>query len=152
MTGESESETGRGEPAVATAAGEPPRTGEQDETYAAATPEADVSGREPGLETWVGEAEPGVEPGELLSGSGGPYVILLSSHKHRSAAEWEAARVEARGIPVVIVEAEVPDRGTWYRIALVGGHRTLASARAALDIIRELGYEGAWLTYERENG
>lgn len=100
---------------------------------------------------WMEDEPPAEDAGLVLSGPGGPYVVMLSSHKLRSAADWEAEEAESHGIPVRVVEAEIPGRGVWYRIVLAGGHPTLASARAALDIVKELGYEGAWLTRETQD-
>ena len=78
-------------------------------------------------------------------GPGGRYVIYLSSHRTHLGAEIEAGAASKRGLPVEIVEAQVGDTGTWYRLELVGAYPTLAEARAALAEIRGLGYDGAWL-------
>lgn len=101
-----------------------------------------------GHSTWIGDAAGDGESAPSLQGTGGPYVVLLSSHRLRSAAEWDAGRAASRGLPAEVVQVELPDSGTWYRVALAGGQPTLASAREVLDIVRELGYEGAWLVRE----
>ncbi len=126
---------------------------EDDERKAdeAAVPDRGSAERESEIPVDVKDAvwiEDAVTPGGLhpaLPGSGGPYIILLSSHRLRSAAEWDVSQAEARGMAARTMEVELPESGTWYRVALTGGHPSLASARAALDIVRELGYEGAWL-------
>lgn len=85
------------------------------------------------------------------AGTGGPYKVLLSSHRLRSAADWDAGQAERHGLAATVVVTHLPERGTWYRVALAGGYPTLASARAALDSVKELGYEGAWLAREEGN-
>jgi hypothetical protein len=80
-----------------------------------------------------------------ISGPGGPYRIMVSSHKHEAAARLEAGELAGIGIDVEVVAAEVPDRGTWYRLLVTGGYPTLARARTVLDTIKTFGYEGAWI-------
>ena len=100
---------------------------------------------------WIEDGATTSERHAALSGSGGQYVILLSSHRLRSAAEWDVSQAEARGMAARTMEVELPESGTWYRVALAGAHPTLASARAALDMVKELGYEGAWLVRKTQN-
>lgn len=80
-----------------------------------------------------------------LFGPGGPYVVYLSSHKIMSAAEREASEALGAGVTAVIIDADVEGSGTWHRVAVRGGYPTLAEARNTLDIVKELGYEGAWI-------
>ena len=91
----------------------------------------------------------GEEPISLV-GSGGRYVVYMSSHSRAELAELEAERVERRGIPAEIVVAELEDGSIWHRLALPGGYPTLAAARLALDRLSELGYEGAWVEYRSD--
>ncbi|MFH1502965.1 MAG: SPOR domain-containing protein [Candidatus Eisenbacteria bacterium] len=90
-------------------------------------------------------ASPVLERPDVIAGGDGPYVIYLSSHRYRSAAELDRGDAGASGIDAVIIEAELPESGTWYRVAVSGGFSSLAEARNVLDIIKQLGYEGAWL-------
>jgi len=80
-----------------------------------------------------------------VEGPGGAYTVYLSSHRLLSAAQWEADEAVALGIVAVVKEAELPESGLWHRVAVGGGFATLVEARNALDIVKELGYEGAWI-------
>ncbi len=84
-------------------------------------------------------------------GPGGPYVVFLSSHRLERAAEADVRGLAARGLECRVVTAEVDDRGTWFRVALEGGYPGLAQAREVLDIVKELGYEGAWVARVRDH-
>ncbi len=121
-----------------------------------AQPEAPTAQAGAAREPAAGEGQRGVEASEgepavvldessPLSGPGGPYVIYLSSQRLRTAAQVEVEQAEKAGLLAEIVDADVPGSGMWHRVALVGGFPTLAEARNTLDIIRELGYEGAWI-------
>ncbi len=86
-----------------------------------------------------------VERSRPLSGPGGPYVIYLSSQRLYTAAEIDVDEARKAGLSAQIVDADVPGSGMWHRVALVGGFPDLDEARNTLDIIKELGYEGAWI-------
>jgi hypothetical protein len=84
-------------------------------------------------------------PEGLVRGPGGPYFVFVSSHKHEAAARTEGGELESRGYESAVMSAEVPDRGTWHRVAIAGGYPSFSSAREVLDRVKELGYEGAWV-------
>jgi len=86
-------------------------------------------------------------PGEplVISGPGGPYLVMVSSHHREASAEVEAAELNKKGVVTEIAAAEIEGRGTWFRIVVSGGYPTLARARAVLDTVKNLGYEGAWI-------
>ncbi|MFH1865830.1 MAG: SPOR domain-containing protein [Candidatus Eisenbacteria bacterium] len=83
--------------------------------------------------------------GGAVSGPGGPYRIMVSSHHREAAAEVEATELGELGVVAEVAAAEVAGRGTWFRVLVSGGYPTLARARAVLDTIRSFGYEGAWI-------
>ncbi|MFH1690099.1 MAG: SPOR domain-containing protein [Candidatus Eisenbacteria bacterium] len=111
------------------AAVEPGESGDEGGATAAAVPQA-------------GERPDGAP---LISGPGGSYRIMVSSHHRESAAEVEVAELSERGVVAEVMAAEVADRGTWFRVLVSGGYPTLASASAVLDTIKSFGYEGAWV-------
>ncbi|MBN2564109.1 MAG: SPOR domain-containing protein, partial [Candidatus Eisenbacteria bacterium] len=80
-----------------------------------------------------------------VAGVGGPYRIIVSSHKHRADAEVERGQLASAGLATEIIPAEIPERGTWYRILVAGGYPSWTRATEVLDTIRNLGYEGAWI-------
>jgi len=87
----------------------------------------------------------GAAPDGVVSGPGGSYLIMVSSHYREVAASLESAELVRRGVLTEVVETELGDRGTWYRVVVSGGYPTLAGARSVLDIIKSFGYEGAWI-------
>jgi septal ring-binding cell division protein DamX len=109
------------------------------------------------------DAEQSVEPvdpartgtptaqGETISGPGGRYRVMISSHKRESDAGVEAAQLSRRGILTEVVAAEVADRGTWYRVVVSGGYPSHSMALEVLDTIKSLGYEGAWIERSAAN-
>ncbi len=80
----------------------------------------------------------------------GRYVVFTSSHRYASAAEQDAAALERRGFPSVVVDVDISERGKWHRVAVDAGFRTLDDTRELLDIMKEVGYEGAWIERLRE--
>ncbi|MBD3347643.1 MAG: hypothetical protein GF400_00410, partial [Candidatus Eisenbacteria bacterium] len=101
-----------------------------------------------------GRADPtggAAAPERGVSGPGGPYIVYLSSHRIISAAEWEVEEAGERGVAAVVVDADVAGSGVWHRVAVRGGFPTLAEARNALDIVKDLGYEGAWVGLEERD-
>jgi len=58
------------------------------------------------------------------------YAIQIFSSQRRSSAEAAAKKFEKAGLVVEIEEAELKEKGTWYRIHL-HGYRSLAAAEAA---------------------
>ncbi len=83
--------------------------------------------------------------GATISGPGGSYRIMVSSHHLETSAEVEAAELSEMGVAAEVTAAEIAGRGTWYRVLVSGGYPTLARARAVLDTIKGFGYEGAWI-------
>ena len=81
----------------------------------------------------------------IISGPGGPYRIMVSSHRYEGAAVFEAGQLIERGVAAEVVATEVEDRGIWFRVVVSGGYPRLSGAREVLDTIKTLGYEGAWI-------
>jgi hypothetical protein len=93
------------------------------------------------------DAAPLLRPsGEMLiSGPGGPYRVMVSSHKHEAAAALEADELAGVGVEAEVAPAEIEGRGIWYRVLVSGGYPSLTRARTVLDTIKSFGYEGAWI-------
>lgn len=62
--------------------------------------------------------------------AGGAYTLQLSSFQDRTEAERFMERLRARGLKPHITPAQIPDRGTWYRVR-VGNYRSWDEAVAA---------------------
>ncbi len=84
-------------------------------------------------------------PATPITGPGGSYVIFVSSHKHESAAAREAAMLASQGYASRVVATELPEQGTWHRVAVDGGFPSAGAAREVLDAVKRLGYQGAWV-------
>lgn len=46
------------------------------------------------------------------------YVIQIFATKRKSEAENEVARLKGKGIAAYVMEADIPNRGTWYRVRI----------------------------------
>ncbi len=71
-----------------------------------------------------------VKPNIYLSG--GNYIVQISSWKSRSIAESEALKYSKKGYNSFVETAEVPGRGTWYRVK-VGDFKKLSDAEGFLN-------------------
>ncbi len=89
--------------------------------------------------------------GTAISGPGGRYRIMISSHRHEGAAVFEAERLIQRGVGAEVVAKEVENRGMWFRVVVSGGYPILSAAREDLETIKTLGYEGAWIERAADN-
>jgi len=94
------------------------------------------------LRDWRALAVSGAVPGR--------YVVFTSSHRLISAADRDAGALERRGFPSRVVDVDIPERGMWHRVAVDAGFRTLDDTRELLDIMKDVGYEGAWIERLRE--
>lgn len=71
------------------------------------------------------------------SGSGG-YTLQVASNPDRAASDAVASELRGRGFDAYVVQAEIPGRGTWYRVR-VGRFDSQAEAKAALQRLRSTG-------------
>jgi len=58
-------------------------------------------------------AQPAAPPGKE-----GGYQLQVSSFRTQAEADQFAAQLRARGHKAYVVEARVPNRGTWYRVRI----------------------------------
>lgn len=70
------------------------------------------------------------------AGKEGGYQLQVSSFRSQSEAEHFAAQLRARGHKAYVLEARVPNRGTWYRVRI--GPFPSQSAAASYRV----GFEG----------
>ena len=65
----------------------------------------------------------------------GKYTLQLSSFQDRAEAEAFAAKVSGAGYKPYIVQSEVPDRGTYFRVRLgeYGSHEDAIAAKADFE-------------------
>jgi len=80
----------------------------------------------------------------------GLYVVFTSSHKRETAAYHDVGALLRSGLPAALVAIELEDSGVWYRVAVDAGFRTLGETTELLEVVRELGYEGAWIERLRQ--
>jgi hypothetical protein len=80
----------------------------------------------------------------------GLYVVFTSSHKRETAAHRDVDALLRSGLPAALVAIELEDSGVWYRVAVDAGFRTLGETTDLLEVVRELGYEGAWIERLRQ--
>jgi hypothetical protein len=115
---------------------------------------ADAVPEGPGETPGVSVSAPALrEPprGRIAGTPGGPYVIFVSSHRLETAARNQIATLASSGVAATIARTDVEGRGTWFRVAVEGGYPKLAQAREDLAILHELGYEGAWIEWRKED-
>ncbi len=62
----------------------------------------------------------------------GNYIVQISSWKSKATAESEALRYGKEGYNALVETAQVPGRGTWYRVK-VGNFKTLSEAERFLN-------------------
>lgn len=65
------------------------------------------------------------------------YVIQAMSTSNRTDAYAARKRIMAEGFPAGIFEADLPGRGTWYRV-YIGPYETETEARPALEAVRDI--------------
>ena len=69
--------------------------------------------------------------------AGGAFTLQLSAFQNRPEAERFAAKLRDRGYAPFIVPAEVPNKGTWYRVRMGSFPSKDAAARYLADFKRE---------------
>lgn len=69
--------------------------------------------------------------------AGGAFTLQISAFQTRPEAERFAARLRDRGYAPYIVAAEVPGKGTWYRVRMGSFPSKEAAARYLADFQRE---------------
>ncbi len=68
---------------------------------------------------------------------GGAFTLQLSAFQDRQEAERFAARLRDRGYAPYIVSAEVPNKGTWFRVRMGSFPSREAATRYMTDFKRE---------------
>lgn len=68
---------------------------------------------------------------------GGAFTLQISAFQSRSEAERFAAKLRDRGYAPYIVTAEVPNKGTWYRVRMGSFPSRDAASRYLADFKRE---------------
>ena len=137
-----------GEQSLEDEAGETGTAVSEDPLAAETQAEPTVGAPAAGRETAPTEVPPGARqqaPDGEIRGPGGRYRVMISSHYREVAAALESAEMEERGIASEVVQADLGDRGVWYRVVVTGGYPSLSDARSVLDTIKSFGYEGAWI-------
>lgn len=136
-----------------------------DDDYAPAPGDAEPKPEPKAPETKVAESKPASSPGKVEpapvptrtapQGSGlkeaiaratqrpteavpgGAFTLQISAFQSRPEAERFAARLRDRGYAPYIVAAEVPNKGTWYRVRMGSFPSKEAASRYLSDFKRE---------------
>lgn len=86
------------------------------------------------LETVLGQETPetvsSTAASTLPTATGSPFAVQVASFPDRKAAEEFANRLSSKGYPARLVQAEVSDRGTVYRVR-IHGYQTKDEAEEA---------------------
>jgi len=78
-------------------------------------------------------------PPESLVASGG-YTVNLASFKKRARAERYLEELKEQGLQGFVWEAEVPQKGTWYRVS-IGGFSTIEQAQLLAKDLKQRGFK-----------
>jgi hypothetical protein len=54
----------------------------------------------------------------------------------------------ARGFAGEVIPVDLGDGSIWNRVVVTGGFPSLESARVAVEALKRLGYDGAWVHRE----
>jgi nucleoid DNA-binding protein/cell division septation protein DedD len=63
-----------------------------------------------------------------ISQVGNNYIVQVSAWRAKSKANNEAAKYKAKGLTTYVEQADVPGRGTWFRVK-VGNFKSMADAQ-----------------------
>ncbi len=78
-------------------------------------------------------------------GPGGAYAVIARSVNTEAGARAEAARLEEKSFGVEIAEADLDEKGIWYRVIIRGGFPTFEAAQEIRAMLGSSGYGGAWI-------
>jgi len=81
-------------------------------------------------------AKPAPKPPEATTANGA-FTLQLGSSPNREDAERQASRLREKGYAPYIVSAEVPGKGTWYRVRMGSFPTKDAATRYLQDFKRE---------------
>ena len=85
----------------------------------------------------------GFNQANLLLSSISPWAVYLEAYKNKDAAYKRLQVLREKGYQVMIKEARIPQRGTWYRIS-ISGFRDKQVAYKKRDEIKK-DFPGAWV-------
>ncbi|WP_375759744.1 SPOR domain-containing protein [Corallococcus exercitus] len=126
-------------PKVATAKPEPvkpePVKGKVEETPVATR----TAARDGGMKEAIARAQalPAEPPRPSEAVKGGAFTLQLSAFQSRQDADRFAARLRDKGYAPYILAAEVPGKGTWYRVRMGSFASKEAAGRYLTDFKRE---------------
>ncbi len=79
----------------------------------------------------------------------GYYTIQMSSWRSRAKAESEAERYRGMGLEAYVQQADLGEKGTWYRVR-VGRYPALSEAQEAARSLTGVDPDRAWVDNYRE--
>ncbi len=80
-------------------------------------------------------------PSTAMDESGRRYTIQVASSQKMSDADKMVARLKAKGYPAYLESAQIPGKGTWYRVR-IGGFRNRTEADRFLAILKKENVKG----------
>ncbi|CAM3056652.1 SPOR domain-containing protein [Corallococcus sp. ZKHCc1 1396] len=98
-----------------------------------------TAARDGGMKEAIARAQqlPAEPPRPAEAVKGGAFTLQLSAFQSRSDADRFAARLRDRGYAPYILTAEVPGKGTWYRVRMGSFASKEAAGRYLTDFKRE---------------
>ncbi|RKH43080.1 SPOR domain-containing protein, partial [Corallococcus llansteffanensis] len=98
-----------------------------------------TAARDGGMKEAIARAQqlPAAPPRPAEAVKGGAFTLQLSAFQSRPDADRFAARLRDRGYAPYILAAEVPGKGTWYRVRMGSFASKEAAGRYLTDFKRE---------------
>jgi len=118
-----------------------------------AEPAGEPASEEPARTARQGE-QPPAEPAVVREAETSPfgfYTIQMSSWRTREKAESEVERYQSMGLEAYIQQADLGEKGTWYRVR-VGRYPALSEAQQAARSLAGIDPDRTWVDNYREPG
>jgi type II secretory pathway predicted ATPase ExeA len=139
--GGGDAETGTAEPV------EPGPAGSVETEVAESLDRQERSGDVVNVETVTRAVDPAPRVA-LARGPGGAYRAVALSSRDSDAAAEVVSRLGDGGFSAEVIPVDIGDGSVWHRVVVAGGYPSLESAREAVDALKRLGYDGAWVHRE----
>jgi DedD protein len=102
-----------------------------------ATAEASTPARPTSLREAIARAERAPAPQEETAPKGGSYTLQLAASPTRAEADRHVAKLRGKGYAPYVVAAELPGKGTWYRVRMGSFTSKEAAEKFLADFRRE---------------
>lgn len=124
-------------------------TGELEET--AQQPVAEQPAEQPAQEPVQQPVQQPTVVREPATSLYGFYTVQLSSWRTEAKAQREVRRYQGMGLEAYVQKADIPEKGTWFRVR-VGKYPTLSDATRAAQALVDIPADQTWVDNWRESG